>query len=486
MQFVGRKRELAALQKAYQSERAELVILFGRRRVGKTTLITHFVETEQPSSASTLYWMATTHNTTAQLRDFSQTILEFDPRFSSLPTPDFTFADWEAAFTHLGELAKTTEGTLFVVLDEFTYLLRNDPAITSVLQRVWDHQLSKETNLKLVLTGSLLGMMQRELFAYQAPLYGRATTQIRLRPLPYAALIDLFPERNVDERIAIYAITGGVPAYIERFTRTATFTSALREEGLQMGSIMLTDPALILYEQLSDPQTYESILSAVASGFHQWKDIARIAGVETTSLGHYLKVLIELELVERRDPVLSKPTSKRGRYYLSDPFLRFYYRFIVPNLAGIERGYTEAVASKIAAELRAFIGTHIFETLCREWVWSMALSNKLPFQPDEVGSYWRTTKGRGVQLDVVAVNKREKAILIGECKWGTGVVRRGILSDLVTRTQRMPEITDDWKITYALFAREGFTEPLQAEAERMEAILVTASDVEKQLLETLI
>ncbi|MCP4357546.1 MAG: ATP-binding protein [Chloroflexi bacterium] len=479
MEFVGRNRELQTLETFLQAPNAGLLILYGRRRIGKTRLVTHFQE--QHRDTPTFYWMATTHNEAYQLRDFSQAILRYDPRMAAPPTPDFSFSSWEDALHHLANLVAADPQSHLVVLDEFTYLLRNEPAISSVFQKVWDHRLSQIPQLKLILTGSLIGMMAREVFAYQAPLYGRATAQIRLRPLPYAAVCALFPNRSADERVVIYGVTGGVPAYLDFFTRTADFVTALREHILLPGSMMMSDPAVILYEQLQEPQTYESVLSAVASGFHQWSDIAKMAGLPETALGYYLKVLQELEFIERREPVLAKPNSKRGRYFVQDHFLRFYYRFIVPQLGPIERGYQEAATEKIYAELRPFLGLHVFEELCREWVWVTAMAGQLDFVPETVGSYWRTYRGKGVQLDVVAVAPRQKRLFIGEAKWGRGALSRSVLTNLVKRSQRMPQVAEGWAVGYALFAREGFTDALRQEAEKMDARLISLAQLEQTL-----
>ncbi len=479
MQFVGRQREMQTLESFYQSANAGLLILYGRRRIGKTRLITHFLERHQ--EMPTFYWVATTHNEAYQLRDFSQAIMHHDPRLAGPPTEDFSFPNWEQALGHLADIVALNEKPQLVVLDEFTYLLRNEPAISSIFQKVWDHRLAQMPQLKLILTGSLIGMMARGVFAYQAPLYGRATAQIRLRPLPFSAVQELFPQRQADERVAIYGVTGGVPAYLEIFTRTADFLSALRDHCLVSGSMMMSDPALILYEQLKEPQTYESVLSAVASGFHQWSDIAKMAGVSETALGHYLKVLQELELIERREPVLAKPKSKSGRYYVGDHFLRFYYRFIVPQIGPIERGYQEAAAKKVYAELRPFLGEYVFEELCREWVWAAAMAGQLDFVPEVVGSYWRTYRGQGVQLDVVAAAPREKRLLVGEVKWGRDTLSRRLLPDLVQRSQRMPQVAEGWATQYALFAREGFTDALQKEAAETGAMLVSLEQLELTL-----
>ena len=479
MDFVGRQREIQTLETFYRAASAGLLILYGRRRIGKTRLITHFLDQHQESP--TFYWVATSHNEAYQLRDFSQAIMRHDPRMSTLPTTHFTFASWEDALHHLADIVEHNEQPHLVVLDEFSYLLRNEQAISSVFQKVWDQRLSQIPQLKLILTGSLIGMMARGVFSYQAPLYGRATAQIRLRPLPFAAIHALFPERQADERVAIYGVTGGVPAYVEFFTRTDTFVSALRDHCLLPGSLIMSDPAVILYEQLQEPQTYESVLWAIASGYRQWSDIAKMAGLSETALGHYLKVLQELEFVERREPILAKPKSKSGRYFVRDHFLRFYYRFVVPQMGPIERGYQEAVAKKIEAELRPFLGEHVFEELCREWVWAAAMAGQLDFVPERVGSYWRTYRGKGVQLDVVAAAPRQKKLLIGEAKWGRDSLRRHLLTDLIQRSQRMPQVAEGWTIQYALFARQGFTAALQQEAKDTNTLLISLQQLEEKL-----
>ncbi len=479
MNFVGRERELQTLENFYHSANAGLLILYGRRRIGKTSLIARFLDRHQDTP--TFYWVATTHNEAYQLRDFSHAIMHHDPRIAHPPTQNFTFAKWEDALNHLVDIVVLSESPSIIVLDEFTYLLRNQPAISGVFQKVWDQRLSQIPQLKLVLTGSLIGMIARQLFSYQAPLYGRATAQIRLRPLPYAAVQELFPERQADERVAIYGVTGGVPAYLDFFTRTTDFVAALRDHCLVPGSMMMSDPAVIIYEQLQEPQTYESILSAISFGYHQWSGIAKMVGLPDTALGHYLKVLQELELVERREPALAKPKSKSGRYYMRDHFLRFYYRFIVPQIGIIERGYQEAAANKIDAELRPFLGEHVFEALCREWVWTVAMNGQLPFIPEFVGSYWRTYRGKGVQLDVVAALPREKKLFIGEAKWGRGLLGRRLLTDLIKRSQRMPQVAEGWSVQYALFARDGFTDALRQEATETNTLLISLAELEAAL-----
>jgi AAA+ ATPase superfamily predicted ATPase len=207
-----------------------------------------------------------------------------------------------------------------------------------------------------------------------------------------------------------------------------------------------------------------------------------MSGVSETALGHYLKMLQELEFVERRQPALSRPNSKSGRYYMQDPFLRFYYRFIVPQLGPIGRGYQAAAAEKINAELHPFLGQHVFEELCREWVWAAAMRKQLDFIPEVVGSYWRGGKVNSVQLDVVAAAPRTKQLLIGEAKWIRGKLPRRELTSLIERSQKMSQVAAGWKVQYILFAREAFTPALKEAAEVQGARLVSLAELEESLI----
>jgi AAA+ ATPase superfamily predicted ATPase len=326
-------------------------------------------------------------------------------------------------------------------------------------------------------------MMERDVLSYQAPLYGRATHLLKLQPLRFGVLTELFPKHSPAERVAIYAISGGVPAYLELFTRSRRVSDALRERCLTPGSIILVDPHLILHDQLQDPHTYESVLWAIASGFHAWNEIAKMAGIPEGSLGHYIQMLQALDLIERRDPVLSSPRGRQGRYHVRDPFMRFYYRFIVPHITSIERGMLGAAVRAINDDLRSFIGTYIFEDLCREWVLVEANRGNLGFTPEAVGAYWGRSRGKGVQLDVVAASRRDRRLFIAEAKWGTGLVSRRILADLVQRSQRMPQVNEGWQVQYGLFAREGFTLATQEEAKRIGARLVDLQELESTLVD---
>ncbi len=476
--FIDRQRELKTLDKFHHGPGPGLLILYGRRRVGKTRLLSHWIDRGVEQA---FYWMATTHSLAYQLQDFAQKLQSFDPRIPDMA--QLRFRTWEEAFEYIADLAKASDTPLTVVLDEFTYLIRQEPALVSVLQRLWDHKFPESPNLRLILSGSMVGMIEREVLAYQAPLYGRATHILKLEPLEFGVLSEMFPQHSPAQRVAIYAICGGVPAYLRLFTRARRIDEALLEHVLEPGNMMLADPHLILHDQLQDPHTYQTVLSVIAHGFHTWSDIAKMAQLSENSIGAYLQTLQVLGLVEKREPVLASPRSRRGRYHVSDPYLRFYYRFIEPHLSDIQRGKLKAAVRVIVDDLRAFTGTYTFEELCREWVRAEAYRGGLGFTPEEVGAYWGGTRGQGVQLDVVAASRRDKRLFIGEVKWGQGDVSRNVLRDLIKRSKRMPQVKGGWQVQYGLFAREGFTDAAKDEAQRLGARLVTLEELERTLRE---
>ena len=482
MEFVDRRRELKQLNDFYGRQHPGLLVLFGRRRVGKTHLLSHWLERQVPRD-QTLFWTATTQGGPVQLRDFSQALMGLDPRLTTVPAPDFTLPSWEAAFNYLADLASTHSpaAPLVAILDEFTYLVQAEPAIVSLLQRAWDHRLSKVSGLRLILSGSLVGIMEKHVLSGQSPLYGRATALMRLPPLAFGSLVGIFPSWTPAERVAAYAVCGGIPSYLALFAEASSFSQGLRDHALASGSLFLTDAALLLNERLNEPFVYASVLGAVASGFHVWTDIARMAGVPEGNLGHYIQTLQALGMVERRDPVLAEPGGRRGRYHVSDPFLRFYYRFILPQRTAIERGQTARAAKTIAEDLRAIISADVFEELCREWVRVEAERGGLGFLPEQVGAYWARKRGQGVQLDVVAASRRDRRLFIGEAKWSDKLVAREVVTGLVDRSRHMPQVAEDWPVQYAVFGRTGFTEAAQTAARALKVRLVNLDEIEAAL-----
>jgi AAA+ ATPase superfamily predicted ATPase len=459
--FVDREQELAELNQLLAEQRAQLVIVYGRRRIGKTTLLLHWA---RASGQPVIYWVAT--RDTADNTRLGLTRALWAWAYPDVEPPRFDH--WPAAFDQAARLLG--DRRVILICDEFPYAVESDPSLPSHLQAAWDH-LFKDGRGILILAGSHIGMMV-DLMTYQAPLYGRLTAQLPVGPLPFAALKDFFPRYPAAERLAVYAVLGGVPAYLERFDDGRLLSANIRRHLMQRTGMFHSEPFVLIGDLVRETRTYEAILRAIASGHHTPDDISRATGLKAPNLSPYLKRLQELGLVERRIPA-TVPLAKRrvttlGRYYLLDPYLRFYFRFIEPHLDLVEQQLTERLWEIISEQFRAFVA-FTFEELCREWTLVQARAGRLPFSPDLVGAHWAAD----AQVDVVAINWREKAILLGEAKWGIDPVGPAVIRGLVDKAPLVvPEKGEAWTVHYALFARAGFTEATQAEAAHHGALLV--------------
>ncbi len=450
--FIGRQRELELLQQLWEAERPELLILYGRRRVGKTRLLTHWIETSQ---ARALYWVAEPTSAFDQLRAFSQALYNFaNPR---LPAPDnFSYASWAQAFQQMASLAQSSR--LAVVIDEFTYLLAAESGLAGILQNTWDH-LFKKSNLFLVISGSHIGMMERQLISYQAPLYGRATGLLKLLPLPFAETRHFFPRYRADERVAVYAMLGGIPAYWERFDPKLSIDGNIRRQFLTSNALLQDEPRLLLQDFVAEAHNYVAILRAIAHGNRTPKEIAGYTGLDDKHIPAYLSRLIETGFVERRVSLTGAPASRAGRHFITDPYLRFYFRFLASRQAQLAMGVQDQALEEIKRHLLDFIGAHTWEELCREWVVRASTQKRgseigiLPFLPDQVGSAWN----KQAQVDVFGINSMEKTLLLGECKWSPQVMGGPVLRELVEKTAALVPKQGQWSVYYLGFARSGWT-----------------------------
>ena len=474
MEFFGRNKELALLDKLYQRAGAQLLILYGRRRIGKTSLIEQWTQ-NRLEERDYLYWMATQTSTINQLRDFSQTILRFIEPDAPI-SPSFSYESWETALARAAQLS--SERRFVLILDEITYVMQANPELPSLLQRVWDHVL-KGTNLFLILTGSLAGIIQRSALDYQSPLYGRATARLKLQPLSFGTLQALLPAMTTEQRVEVYAITGGIPAYLELFDDTHDVIHNLREHFITPTNVMLNDAVFLLREQVDEPRNYIALLEAIANGAHKIADIAKLAGLERSNANKYLTVLRELGYIERIVPVtVQRPErSRRGRYVFTDAYLRFYFRFLRPYLGDIERGRLNRAINLLDDHLTDFIGTHTYEELCREWLNEKADRGELPYVLDRVGSHW----SKEAQIDVVGINWRTKQVLFGECKWGRQPVDRKVIDKLVAQSAKALPSKGNWQQGYILFSRAPLTSAAQQHVSDLGALVLSVEQLEADM-----
>ncbi|MGQ9556310.1 MAG: ATP-binding protein, partial [Anaerolineae bacterium] len=448
--FIDRGDELAHLERSYGSGRAELYVLYGRRRVGKTELLRAFCQGKRH-----LFFIATLSSDGEQLAAFSQEIW----RFSHESVADgFTFPSWEAAFRALADLP----GRPVVVLDEFTYLISGNKAIPSILQKVWDESL-RHTHLMLVLCGSYVGLMEREVLGYHGPLYGRRTASYLLQPLELPAATAFFPAYSPVEKIEAWAVLGGIPYYLEFFSDQVSVVANIREHILETRGALHREPQLLLAEELREPRNYFSILRAIAQGAGRLSEIIQAAAVgDSSTTSRYLDVLQELRIVKRIVPATeSQPQkSKKGLYRIEDPFMRFWFRYVHPNQGALEIGLTESVLEQRLRPTFAQFVSYAFEEAAREYVVRLARAGHLPFLPERVGAWWDAHE----EIDIIAVSDSERAILFGECKWWMDQVGLNVLLDL-KRKSRITNVSGRWtQEHYALFSKSGFTPELRAVA----------------------
>jgi AAA+ ATPase superfamily predicted ATPase len=385
-------------------------------------------------------------------------------------------AGWEPLFTQIARLIDDRREIM--IWDEYPYAVESDRSLPSHLQAAWDH-LFKDKPILLVLAGSHIGMMVDQM-QYNAPLYGRFTGQLPLDPLPFGAIQEFFPNYSAAERVAVYATLGGVPAYLEHFSPHQDFSSNVRQHLFPKVGLFRSEPAVLIGDLVRETGSYEAILREIAKGNHTVREISEGTKIGANNLSPYLKRLQELRLIERRVPATIPLEQRRSttkvRYHLRDSYLRFYYRFIEPNLEIIETGAVKAIWDRIQDQFRSFIGATAYEELCREWILIQDRTRQMPFSPEIVGSYWSAE----TQIDVIAVNWREKGMLLGECKWGTDAVARSVVTELFEKTTLVVPGAD-WKVYYAFFGRAGFTPAAREAAQERGAILVDLQRLDTDL-----
>ncbi len=457
MPFYGRNAELNELDRLFAREGATFGVVYGRRRVGKTALLTHWLKTrtEEHQEMRAFLWFAEVGTPSEQLRKFCHAWTDF------LEKPRVVYADWGSALQALADEAGKDD-KLVVVIDEFTYLLAEDRSISSQFQKAWDMVLSKK-NIMLVLAGSYMGMMYEHVISAQGPLFGRTNSAIYLQPFSFAYTNGYFPQYNAETRVALYSIWGGIPGYWNRLDPGVSLSKNIVTQLLTPNSPYHFEPRLLLVDHVQDPSRYVSILRAISQGQATNTEIHQFTGITQSSLSPYLQVMQDARIIERRIPVSAKPTSKSGRYFLVDPFLRFYYRFIEPHRAEIEMGLREQTLADIEMHMASFIGSHTWEEICRMWVVQAGARSEFGTLPGNVGSEWN----RDAQIDVAAINTANNTMILGECKWTGKAEGPAVMAKLLEQAEKVMPNGRKFNVTLLGFSRSGWTDGAVEEARQM-------------------
>ena len=452
--FVNRTKELESLEKQYAADQSSLVIVYGRRRVGKTALITEFLK-RHPNS---LYFLATEESETQNLNYFKAQVAEFTGN-ELLKTAS---VDWFTVFKTL--IDYKTEAKKIIVLDEFQYIGQSNAAFPSVIQKVWD-TLLKEANVMLILCGSLVSLMKSQTLDYSSPLYGRRTGQIKLKQIPFNHYHAFFEGRTNNDLLPFYAVTGGVPKYIETFSGYTDIYKAIEQNVLNSQSFLYEEPYFLLQKEVSEIGSYFSLIKAIAMGNHKLSNIATALGLKQTGLTKYLKVLMDLDLIEREVPVteIAPEKSKSGLYRITDNFIAFWFRFVYPYHAYLEKGETAFVLSQIKKNFVQNYTAFVYEDVCRRKMWELSAAGTWDFHFDKVGRYWGSKTG---EIDIVAIDTLGGNLVLGECKYTTTPKGLSVLHALQEKAAAMLKLTQAKNVQYILFSTAGFTQRLADEAKK--------------------
>lgn len=450
--FINRVKEVKLLEEVCRRPGAQFVALYGRRRIGKTALLTHWLGKRGRGEA--VYWMAYRSSPKILLARFSQALQPL----TGGTDPDFTFSSWETAFRELARMAR--DRRVVVVLDEWPYVLESVPGMATLLQAVWDHDL-KQSRVMLILSGSHYSMMHHELLSPGGALYGRTTADIRLDAIEPSGLGGFLPKYSEAQRIETYSVIGGVPKYLEMWNDSWPVFRNIEEVVLSPATIFRQEPAFLIQEELPDARTYLSLLDAIGTGMKTPSGMADVSGLALPHVGKYLQTLLFLGMVRREvsldveDPGHTRTT----RYEIADPYLRFHFTFLRPGSSLLEQNRMGPLMRSIRAGFDAYVGRTGYEDVCRRALIGLGDSGELPFVPERVGRAWT----RNAEFDVAAIDRKYRAVILGECKWTARRMDRGVLEDLERKAALFRRLKD-FKVTYALFCRSGFEKRLVTEA----------------------
>ena len=449
MKFLGREKEILDLEKEYARD-GGFVVIYGRRRIGKTTLIKQFIK-----SKTAFYFLATKEVESQSMKRFAGVIARTT---GNSVLQKAAFSDWLDLFQAVADYKPNEKKVL--VIDEFPYLVKVNDSFPSILQNAWD-EILKDSNVMLILCGSLISMMKKHALSYESPLYGRRTAQMRIAPLPFTTVYEN-QKLSFEEAAEQYSITGGVPKYMEFFSDGQPLYEQIKENVLSKNGFLYEEPNFLLTDEVQVPTNYFSIIKVIADGNHKLGTIAGILGLETSALTPYLKTLSELGFTEKQVPVTEKNAEKtrKGLYFISDNFLRFWFRYVYPYKGELELDNTQISLDELDKDFKEKFVAFAYEDICKEIFARLCSDKAIDFTPSKIGSYWLNDKSGNTQIDVMAIDTVNKRLFAGECKYHNQPVDADVYFELVKKVDNSAEIKSAFKgytVIYGVFSKSGFT-----------------------------
>ncbi|MGN0679060.1 MAG: ATP-binding protein [Oscillospiraceae bacterium] len=463
--FIGREKELASLNSLFVTDKFEFAVIYGRRRVGKTALINHFI-----SDKKAIYFMGVESNEKQNLENLSRSIIEY----SSGIEGDTTFSSFQAAFEYVFALAERER--LVLVIDEYPYVARASRSLASTLQMLIDKH--KDTSkLMLILCGSSMSYMEDNVLAYKAPLYGRRTAQLKILPFNFKEVCRYYKGMSNEDKALMYGIVGGTPQYLLQMSDKLSVEENVKRTFLNPVSFLYEEPTNLLKQEVREPAIYTAIITAIASGATKMSEISAKVGENTNVCSAYIKSLINLGIVQRESPYGEK-NSRKSIYIIEDNMFRFWYRFIPENNSFIARDAADLAYRKIEPYLPDYMGK-VFEEICRQYLWELLLHGKCPIEFSSLGRWWGTDpiKRSQTEIDIMGEGDKNSAIF-GECKWTNEKIDLGVLELLVSRSNLFSYKNKH----YFLFAKSGFTKGCSDKAAELGNVsLVKLQDIISEL-----
>ncbi|MGN0182108.1 MAG: ATP-binding protein [Candidatus Ornithomonoglobus sp.] len=457
--FIGRERELSALDRLYRSSKFEFAVIYGRRRVGKTALINKFIDDK-----NAIYFMGVESNAKQNLENLSKSIMEY----VSGTEVDSIFSSFQSALEYVFRLAEKER--IILAIDEYPYVARSSKSLASTLQLLIDRYKDK-TNLMLILCGSSMSYMEDNVLAYKAPLYGRRTSQMKLLPFNFEETCRYFKNFSNEDKALVYGIVGGTPQYFLQIDDKLNIEENIKNTFLNPVSFLYEEPINLLKQEVREPAIYTAVIAAIATGASRMSEISGKVGEDTNICAMYLKNLINLGIVQKETPYGEK-ASRKSVYSIEDNMFRFWYRFVFENNSIIARGAVDLAYKRIEPQLSDYMGK-IFEEICKQYLWKQLILGDCPVEFMSLGRWWGNNpkEKRQEKIDIMGEQDKTTA-LFAECKWTNERVNLGVLETLIKRS----ELFGYKKKHFYLFAKTGFTRGCVDKAAEMGNVTLVTYD----------
>ncbi|MCR4601760.1 MAG: ATP-binding protein [Clostridia bacterium] len=459
--FVGREKELAELNRLYDSDRFEFVVIYGRRRVGKTALINNFVKGKK-----TIYFTGVESNERLNLENLSRSIFEYSNGIQA----DTLFSSYQTALEYVFKLSE--DDRIVLAIDEYPYVARASKSLASTLQLLID-RYKDSSKLMLILCGSSMSYMEDEVLAYKAPLYGRRTAQMKILPFDFLESCKYFPGLSDEDKALAYGIVGGTPQYLLQINDELSIEDNIKNIFLNPMSFLYEEPINLLKQEVREPAIYTAIVTAISKGCSRLSEISNKVGEATNVCSRYIKNLLSLGIIKKETPYGEK-NSKKAVYSVADNMFAFWYRFVFDNSSAIAMGAVDLVYKRIREQLSDHMGK-VFEEICTQYLWRLLLSGKSPVEFVSLGRWWGNDPVNKCQAEIDIMGEQDgETAIIAECKWRNEDVDLDVLEQLIARGTLFRYS----KVHYYLFSKTGFTERCVKRAGEMANVsLVSYSDI---------